>query len=66
MRVGHCLMKNLISGDVLINGGGQLKIKLYKNTKAFVYGYKAFCYNCMTNYASYFIYRGIPPEVGVN
>ena len=34
--------------------------------KAFVYRYKTSCYNCMAKYASYFIYRDIPPEVDVN
>ena len=63
---GHCLIKNLITGGVLINGRGLLKIKIYKNTKNFVYGYKTSCYNCMAKYASYFIYRDIPPEVDVN
>ena len=60
---GRCLIKNLISGGVLINSRGLLKITIYKNTNAFVYGYKTSCYKCMAKYASYFIYRGIPPSV---
>ena len=49
-------------GGVLINNGRLLKIKVYKNTKAFVYGY---VYSFIVKYALYFIYRGIPQELGV-
>ena len=59
---GHCLIKNLISGGLLINKRWLLKIKICKTAKAFVYGYM---YNCMAKYPLYFIYRGIPPELGV-
>ena len=63
---------------VLINGGISLidqelnkrrhlnKRQRAAKAKAFIYGYKTSCYNCMAKYASYFIYRDIPPEVDVN
>ena len=48
----------------LNNRGGLLKIKIYKNTKAFVYGYKTSCCNCMAKYKLYFKQKGIPLELG--
>ena len=48
----------------LNNGGELLNIKIYKNTKAFVYGYKTSCCDCMTKYTLYFKYKGIPLKLG--
>ena len=47
----------------LNNGEGLLKIKIYKNTKGLVSGYKKSCYNCMTKYTLSFKYRHISPEL---
>ena len=47
----------------LNNGGGLLKIKIYKNAKVVVYGYKISCGDCMTKYTLYFKYKGIPLEL---
>ena len=50
------------------NGGALLKIKIYKNTKAFVYGYKTSFCDCITKYALYFKYyfkyKDIAVELG--
>ena len=40
MGVGHCLIKNLISGWVWITN-------IYENSKVFVYEYKTSCCDCM-------------------
>ena len=47
----------------LNNGEGLLKIKIYKNTKGLVSGYKTCCYNCMTKYTLSFKYRDISGRV---
>ena len=53
-------------GMGLNKGGKLLKIKIYENTKAFVYGYKTSCCDCMTKYTLYFKYKGIPVKLGDN
>ena len=49
---------------VLNNGGELLKIKIYENTEAFVYGYETSCCDCMIKYTLHFKYKGIPLEFG--
>ena len=48
----------------LNNGGELLKIKIYKSTKAFVYGYKTTCCDRMTKYTLYLKCKCIPLELG--
>ena len=44
--------------------GALLKMKIYKNRKAFVYGYETSRYDCLTKDTLHFQYKRIPLELG--
>ena len=64
MNGGRSLLNQEFNKRMGLNNGGRLlKIRMYKYTKALVYGYKTSCCDCMTKYTLYFKYKGIPLEL---